>query len=158
MSGRCYVEQKRQTSTYREAVRLLRELDNDNLADRAFAEAVHDRWEAGWHRRAGLRPSSAHSCISRVLGKRCDDVHCHPPATDHPSLVVKGEEVVFVSQPYGLTWDALQAIVDYCRNHGLEATVDASLSWHFPKAKADAISRSAHPQLFTSPQESGGST
>src|SRR4051794_18869834 len=103
MSGRCYVEQKRQTSTYREAVRLLRQLAKDNLADRAFAEAVTDRWQGAWHRRAGLRPSSGHGCIGRVIGRRCDDINCHPPATDHPSLAIKGREVVFLSQPYSIT-------------------------------------------------------
>jgi hypothetical protein len=55
------------------------------------------------------------------------------PWLDHVAVWNKnGRPAVFTSQPYGLCWEALCGLVDFCRQNGLEAKVDASGSWHYP--------------------------
>lgn len=55
------------------------------------------------------------------------------PGSDHTRLFLKDKRPhIFTSEPYGLGWDDLKEIVAYCKEHGLEASVDAWDSWHFP--------------------------
>ena len=89
----------------------------------------------------GYRRSNGQICAARLLGGRCTEYgradgpkeHPHaPPGDDHPSLWLKdGKPHIYVSQPYGLEWDKLRALVMWCGRWGLRAAVHAE-SWHYP--------------------------
>ena len=127
---------------YEKAVRVLAELaEREGLDDagRAWAEVasalVKRRFCEHWR----VRPApNVTNCVGRLVGRRhrppfyvCD--HCNPPGTDHPWLFLRnGKPTLFVSQPYTLSWDEMQRLVDWCRERGLRADVSADESWHFP--------------------------
>jgi len=105
---------------YDEVVRILRRLEaEEGEADTAFAEAMSDIWRE--RETMGLHRSSGIPHPPRLLGK-------HPlllkvqPWLDHVAVWNKnGRPAVFTSQPYGLCWEALCGLVDFCRQNGLEA-------------------------------------
>lgn len=99
----------------------------------------------------GLTRSGAMPCFARLLGKRCKGLHRggayadpwedregkqRDPCTDGPShdharmLNSAGKPAVFVSQPYGMSLDAMRELVRFCDTFGLEAHVDAC-GWYF---------------------------
>lgn len=129
---------RRASATYRLAVAALEalaEAEGPDAVTRAFAEAVWERRREGWAARHGLKPSGGHPCAARLLGgrQRCRWGCCPPPGADHVSLWHRnGRPAALVSQPYMLPWRDLAAVVDYCRRWGLEASVTAGASWHFP--------------------------
>lgn len=120
---------------YKKAVSILQEVQKiEGSAARVCAEVIHDQILQAFIKRNGLKPSNGARCVSRLLGKQCKySLHpCTPPAVDHISLWNKdGKPHVYVSQPYAISWKNLQQIVDYCREHGLQAQISAE-SWHFP--------------------------
>lgn len=127
---------------YRAAVDAVRALlPFGDLPGRAYAEATAERaleWWQGQSERGRLRQSNGAPCVERLLGKRCryasdEDHTCQPPGSDHPSLwLLDGKPTLYVTQPYSLSWESLGGIVDFCRARGLEASVSAASSWHFP--------------------------
>ncbi len=149
-----FVELSERTPSYQKAVASLQELaaaEGVNKAERAFAEAVSD--EIRRRETEGLRESTS-CCIKWLLGRRCyyhgggNDRHaCEPPATDHASLWNKnGKPEMFVSQPYGISWRQLRAIVAFCEAHGLEVSIDARGSWHFPGRTLRVTYRKVEPK------------
>jgi hypothetical protein len=138
---------------YEKAVRALADLvrrEGFDDAGRAWAEVasplVRRRFCDHWR----VRPApNVTNCAGRLAGRRhkppfyvCD--HCSPPGTDHPWLFLRdGKPALFVSQPYTLSWDEMQRLVDWCRERGLRVDLSADESWHFPgRTLAVRIARS----------------
>lgn len=120
-----------------EALRRLLEAADANAVERAFAEVIGDHRRERWAKVHGLRQSGGYQLIRRLAGasgcERCAGGDCRPPGADHDSLWNKdGKPAVFVTQPYRLSWDSMVRMVDYCRQHALEADISADRSWHFP--------------------------
>lgn len=126
---------------------LLSEENGGDSVHRAFAEVVQERWRDDYLAREKLKPAHGrHVCIHRLIGKRCPedtargtyaDATCashYIPRADHLSewRAEDGKRYI-VSQPYG-RWDynSLKELIAFCDRLGLEATIDASRSWHFP--------------------------
>ena len=70
------------------------------------------------------------------------------PWQDHGLNVMDGRKhIAYVSEPYALHWDALQVLVDSCRERGLEADVSPH-GTHFPGHTLGVVvtrpARSAH--------------
>lgn len=112
---------------------LLHQEGGDSV-NRAFAEISTESRLKSWKQK--YKFSSGHPCLNRLQGKRCDGMNplsCRPPGADHTSLLFQlGKPVSFISQPYGLGWSTLKELVELCSKRGLEASIDASTSWHFP--------------------------
>lgn len=83
------------------------------------------------------------NCLARLIGKRCKELTSYAEECpycqggerwiDHGALYLGDkDEKVFTSQPYGLSFEGLCNLVDFCREHSLEATIDAHWSYHFP--------------------------
>lgn len=135
-----FIEEKQRTPEYDRAVAALRALPAE-LTTRAFAEATCAAREEAWARRYGLKRSSGHSCVARLLGKRCrygeykagDAPPCRPPGSDHADLWIKnGKPAVYTFQPYGLSYDTLKKLLDFCERWGLEVHIDTWPAGHFP--------------------------
>lgn len=118
--------------SFMKAVTSLRSLAAEeglDVAERAAAE-VSSR-----ERRKLWTVTRRHPCIKAVEGKRCagpcPSDH-QPPASDHASIIERDGKLCYYWQPYGIHWENLQALVDYCEERGLVADVDARGAWHFP--------------------------
>jgi hypothetical protein len=114
---------------YLAALKALRALPSGDRGS-VYADAAHEELKEALLR--GFTPSSGlvpHPL--RLVGKRPMLLE-QRPWLDHVAIWNQdGRPALFTSQPYGLSWEALCDLVDYCRQHGLRANVDAS-SWHFP--------------------------
>ncbi|MEW6770444.1 MAG: hypothetical protein AB1330_03525 [Bacillota bacterium] len=125
------------TTLYRQTVDLLRQLEEtEGKAERAYAEAVWERYRDAWAKRHGLKQTNGHVCVRRLLAGRCNRMNCiFPPANDHHSLWLRGgKPAVYVFQPYGLSHEQLCALVGFAEEHGLRLRVDTFPAWHFPGA------------------------
>jgi hypothetical protein len=145
--SRRFIDAKRRTDRYIKAVTALWELLNESdvgTVRRAYAEVVHEKLKEHFQNKypmgKRLKRSRGVACVGKLLGKRCGQhnyyqLHCEthqPPAADHVELYNRnGKPEVYVSQPYGLSWESLKNLVSFCETHGLEAEIDTG-SWHFP--------------------------
>ena len=132
---------KKPSTKYLQAVDALRDLLNESDLDmvkRAYAEAVSESKLREYIH--GIKaPHDSHVCVSRLKGKRCPDETCNSPMIiprgDHYTEWRKdGKTIVIVSQPYGMSYDALKHTVAFCDENGLTADISADQSWHFPGA------------------------
>jgi hypothetical protein len=63
----------------------------------------------------------------------CIELAPPPPADDHGRLYVKnGRPQFYLSQPYGLSFENLKQIIQYCDEWGLEASIDGLQSNWYP--------------------------
>jgi hypothetical protein len=107
-----------------------------DFVDRAFSEAMREPNREMFAEKYGVKLSGGQRDVIRLLGKRGQYGYMdhRPPGTDHESLWNKdGKPAVFVSQPYGLTWETLQELVEFCKAKGLAFEVDTG-GWHFTTA------------------------
>jgi hypothetical protein len=116
-------------------------LEDEGLdaVERAVADAT---WAARLARFGDGKsgPGDAHVCLHRLLGERCPD--SRKRSCDSPPRLLTGQHtsewqqnghtVAIVSQPYALAHDDLQGYLAVCARHGLQLTVSAETSWHFP--------------------------
>ena len=96
---------------------------------------VRNEGKAFYLRANKLKESSSRPCAMRLLGKLCSKncVNCSPPGTDHPSLLLKdGNAVKFISQPYGLEYETIKEMIDYCETNGLKFNIRGDFNWHCP--------------------------
>ncbi|HBT47265.1 MAG TPA: hypothetical protein DEA73_05220 [Peptococcaceae bacterium] len=132
----------RPSDLFREAVRALERLVEEkglDMAERAFATAVWEKRREAFAKRLGVKPTTGHVCLNRLVKGHCKGMElmfpkCFwlPAANDHVSLWLKdGNLHVYVSQPYSLTLKDMRALVQFCDAHALDAVVSAG-SWHFP--------------------------
>jgi hypothetical protein len=134
----------RPTTTYLATVNALEKLLRDESADsveRAAAEVLRDVRQKQVERR-GLKHSPATPCLARILGSRaCPHSYYHPqwtiphepPGRDHSELLKETDgSYCYHYQPYQLSWENMQELVDLCRKHSLRADIDAGTSWWFP--------------------------
>lgn len=136
------------STLYKKAVSILKELEEkEGAADRAYAEVITKKREQFWTK-AGLKQSTGHDCISRLMGVQCnqhgvflgtydwtkDDKPCQlPQANDHLSMWLKdGKPFLYISQPYHINFEAISELVEFCNKFNLHADIDAGRSWWFP--------------------------
>lgn len=125
------------------AVGALSKLSTSEVGD-AFAEVNELRLKDLYiKKRHGVKKSGGSACCFRLIGKQCGGsnraiadhsrgLHAPQHCIDHASFWLKdGKAFSFVSQPYGVCWEGLCSLVDFCRKHGMEADITAG-SWHFP--------------------------
>lgn len=147
-----FVARAHQTPAYREAVRALQAVvavagPGVPTATQAFAEAVWEQHKTEYAASRGLTESKTnHACIRRLLGRQCrsggvereargDLPPCWPPGADHSSLWNRdGKPVVFVMQPYPMSYATVRELVDFCERWGLQFSVSPWPSWHYPGA------------------------
>jgi len=113
------------------------------LADRIYAAAVAKDLKEVVTR--GFKPATGSKGIDRLLGKRPEPgKERRLPGEDHTSVWCKnGKPQYLITQPYGLGWDHLVALVEFCKANGLQFSISSSLSWHFPgKTLAVTVARS----------------
>jgi hypothetical protein len=120
--------------------------NNDLL--RVYAEVAAPRIARHWVGHYGLTLMK-HPCLRHLAtgkppwtGGRTFEKRL-PAGDDHSSMWAYQEDprtpVVYVSQPYGLTFEEMQKIVEFCEKWGLTASIGAGFNiwhpnWHFPGA------------------------
>ncbi len=125
-------------------------------ATRVFADAVVNERRQNFCRLNGVEQMHIGDYIDQMQGKKRPPISKIPPATDHPSLWVKGDKpFLFVSQPYKLSLDDIRQIVKHCDDLDLNAEISAGLSWHFP-GKTLLVAFQPKEKTAT-PQEDGAS-
>lgn len=105
----------------------------------AFAEVMTDQWEEYYSREKGLRRSTGHACIRRLLGKSCSTRERHgidcgsiPGGWDHPALWLKnGKPYSITFEPYSLSLPGLLENAEFCAKHNLFMEV-TSFSMYYP--------------------------
>lgn len=126
---------------YKQTVQILQQLlkeEGEENVTRAFAEASYEARKNAYSKSLGIElSSSGHVCIHRLLGNRCPNEECKSPqiipGSDHCSEWKKeGNTFVIVSQPYGIRYENIKNTITFCEEYGLEADINARLSWHFP--------------------------
>lgn len=138
---------KNGSQKYRQAVKAIQELvaaEGGDVATRAYAEAVHTAVRDAYQKDNGVVPAKdSHVCANRLKGaKYCPDKYnttgiakcdLRIPNSDHLSEWVKdGETFSIVSQPYGLSFEALKEMIKFCEQHQLVPYISADRTWHFP--------------------------
>jgi hypothetical protein len=129
----------RQSAEYQTLLSAFRNLDSSDAASQAFRETYTSEHKQVWaNKHGGLKLlQSGRRCVHRLTGTnpRCSgfDEGCRPPRDDHPTLWLwKGEPVVYVYQPYGLSGRDTQQLVEYCEKMNLDFRIDSLLAWHYP--------------------------
>ena len=128
--------QDRRSDAHRKALQAMRELveaEGPLAALAIYREVAAGKTREQWTKRYGLRPTTGARSVDRLPGKRSGELRV--PGEDHSSLWLhEGKPAVYVTQPYGLSWDTLRAVVGFCEANGLRADVGAAPAWHFPGA------------------------
>ena len=128
---------KPRPAVYERAIAVLTALEEEHglgALERAYAEVKALKIEA--LSIEGLSEART-PCVNRLVGT-CQhwpepELSCILPGSDHTTLLTRNRRPVkYVTQPYGIRWDDLVALVERCRKQGLEADIDARWSWHFP--------------------------
>jgi hypothetical protein len=104
------------------------------------AESETEKRERQFAKKYGVTRSDRHACVNRLIGKMCGrgNLKCvdpcpRLPAGDHLSLWNKdGKPFCIVSQPYGLSFSALEETFRFCRRYRLRAEISTWPSWHAP--------------------------
>ena len=135
-----------QSAKYQQAVAILRELlqaEGEDVANRAFAEAVSDDRKKAFLKSGGVKMvRGKHPCFYRLKKERCPDDHSQ---SDYPKCVLRspiddhiyeftknGKTDSLVAQPYEITHEELVKAVPFCELNGLRMNISVSDSWHFP--------------------------
>ena len=115
-----------------------------DVANRAYAEAVHVYVRDKYQEQNNLTPSSdTHVCIHRLkrTGKcpdkfngtgvaKCD---LRMPVADHLSEWLKdGKTYSIISQPWGISFGEMKEMISFCDIHQLKPNISANLAWDFP--------------------------
>lgn len=150
---------------YQAAVQALIDLESaEGTMDRAAAEALvllHEAWlsRKGWHRDDGpqdLRRVANPRRRGRYVGTR-------PEWQDHVQLYRRGDELMGIVEPYGLSMADLRSIVAFADREGLDVTIDERNARWFPgwtvplcftrraTAKANSYSSALRPSLTVVP-------
>lgn len=87
-----------------------------------------------WAEREGVTASDGHVCLLRLTdggcstpGRGCQQL----PGRDHTSIWIKaGKPHIYVTQPYELSPESLDAMFRACRRLRLTLRVDSALAWH----------------------------
>jgi len=91
----------------------------------------------------GIKKLYSHPCIRRVLKKRHlsggksawiggEICKCYLPGSDHTDLWKTPEgNIIYVTQPYGIDWENLRALVKMGEEMGLAISIGAESTW-FP--------------------------
>ena len=122
------------------AINMLRMLPDLDSRMRTFATAIAPELLKNWLRDSGLKQSSGHQCLCKlVTGHPHDPLQltglCHLPGADHNSVWYRPgtrRPCVFITQPYQLGLEQLSHLVNLCQAHRLHLTIFAHPSWHFP--------------------------
>jgi hypothetical protein len=122
-----------------DALKNLIKAEGSDVAERAASEVFGPIREQEFLNSRRLKKAGGRLCVKRLTGKRCTAGGSHKctrfpkGASDHNSLwSIAGKPAAYVAQPYELSLDELDSIVQFCRKHGLQCSVNAKDSWHFP--------------------------
>ncbi len=112
-------------------------LDAGESIDDIFGEIASVQREQRFNRSAQMHQRrDGHVCFDRLARRpcRCDTVLREPPAgSDHLSEWVKNKRTaVIASQPYTLGSDQVAEMLSFAKREGLDFTVGARQSWHYP--------------------------
>jgi hypothetical protein len=106
-------------------------------ATHAFAAAVAEGRLMRFMLHQHVTPSlDEHVCVYRLVGEKCIGAGCNSPqfipGIQFPSEWIKdGKTECIIGQPYGLTYPELRALVGFCEEFSLEATISAGWAWHY---------------------------
>ena len=97
-------------------------------------EAANDAARRNWAAREGVTVSHDHVCLRRLtpegcprVGRSCEEL----PGRDHTSIWLKaGVPHIYVTQPYDLPIETLDAMFRVARRLGLTVRVDSAPAWH----------------------------
>ncbi len=97
-------------------------------------EAANKAALGAWAAREGVTVTHDHVCLRRLtpegcprVGRSCEEL----PGRDHTSMWLKaGEPHIYVTQPYDLDIETLDAMFRVARRLGLTVRVDAAPAWH----------------------------
>lgn len=110
----------------------------------------HDpaRLRRTWASREGVKESTGHRCLTRLVMGRCNLLDCeHLPGRDHSSMWNKdGRPDIFVTQPYHLRDEVVHDMLQTCRRLGLQLRIDSALAWHAPEAVLVEVLRGGGPR------------
>jgi hypothetical protein len=135
-----------QSAKYQQAVAILRELlqaEGEDIANRAFAEAVYADRRKTYLKSGGVKMlRGTHPCFYRLKKERCPDAYSH---TEYPKCILRspiddhiyeftknGKTVSLVAQPYEITDEEIDKAVQFCKANDFRMKITASDSWHFP--------------------------
>jgi hypothetical protein len=135
-----------QSAKYRQAVAILRELlqaEGEDVANRAFAEAVSDDRKTAFLKSGGVKMVRGKPpCFYRLKKESCPDAHSQAdyskcvlrsPIADHIYEFTKnGKTHSLVAQPYEITHEEIDKAVQFCKANDFRMKITASDSWHFP--------------------------
>lgn len=132
---------KDRTKKYNEAVKALRELEqSERMGNHACGEFLSEQTNKALEIQGTKKLIYAIPCVRRLIRKRhlsgaaLDDkvCRCLLPGSDHTELwKTKDGKIIYVTQPYGISWGNLKALVKRCEELGLEAEISAH-STYFP--------------------------
>lgn len=90
---------------------------------------------SAWLKRWGLKETTKHVCLHRLSGKKHQnflecDYHGQDMGLDHQRMFIRdGKPAVFVSEPYQMTHEQTQALMDYAKKYDLYVSISPG-SWH----------------------------
>lgn len=125
---------------FRALVRLLEDTSFDaalrllcSAAEASGRGDLYKQWAlAPGDRLVTTAPRNPLSWLRHGRGPRLPAWEAIPPGADHLRYVTRADgRREILSQPYGLTWTTLQALVSWCQGHDLEAEV-TTYAGHFP--------------------------
>ena len=82
---------------------------------------------SAWMKRWGLKETTHHVCLHRLSGKKHQnflecDYHGQDMGLDHQRMFIRdGKPAVFVSEPYQMTHEQTQALMDYASAYTLKS-------------------------------------
>jgi hypothetical protein len=128
-------EERRSEPEIGQALDLLRRLDEHQIdIGRIYAAAIAERVERC--ATEGMREVGGQKVwdqLQRWWRPESLPSSAIPPGFDHVSFWRDRKRgLVVMGQPYGLARDTLFELAEMCRREGLEISIDAGRSWHFP--------------------------
>ena len=145
----------KKSTVYLEAIRALKQLEQEEGHDavlRVAAQVI----QVG--RKAWLSKKWKGLSSQPCLGKVGDGRHRHNlndscpqlPGADHTEMIkTETGAYLYVTEPYGLSWDNLRDMVEMCQERRLAMSIEARLSTHFPgETLAIIVTRDHEPQAM----------
>ena len=142
------VRHEDRTDLYNEAKRALSELaeaENFQKMELAFGE-ISSIWRKPSEERQ-YRESRGRVCIGRLIdGKQCNhpfensEGHAPPMHPDSKRLMIRKDNgaLVYLMENLDLSWDDIQALVDFARDNGLEMDLSAGRARYWPSRTIQA--------------------
>lgn len=117
-------------------IKLMRSFGTDLFAalweaECAFMEATSDSKKHVFMEANDLQEFDGHVCPKVLTDRPCDGT-CRWGGDHVDAFERDGLPIMLTEEPYRLEFNAICKIVEFCKKHGLKATMDAWKSWHCP--------------------------